>query len=95
MNNPLLTPILEIARRDGLPPRVAENIVRALGQWPAWERPILAPPDSWLWHEMTSLHGTDDPAFQVWLNLPDNELQMTLKGTIEKRGRLVVLPWEP
>jgi hypothetical protein len=94
MESSMLKPIQDIIRRGGPMNHMADRVVRLLEEWPIWDLPIRAPTHSWLWHEMTSMHGVDDTAFQVWLNLPDNQVLMLLRGAIEKRGRLVVLPWE-
>lgn len=94
MDNPLLKPIEEIVRVGGGAKFTAARILKLLEQWPTWERPIEAPAKCWLWHEMTSLHGVYGEDYKVSLNLPLAEAIMHMHGTIEKRGRLTVLPWE-
>lgn len=59
-----------------------------------WNQIIPVPTESWLWHEMTSMHGVYDLAYDVRLDLAANLVAMTLRGAKWKRGRLIVLPWE-
>lgn len=59
-----------------------------------WNKIIRVPQDSWLWHEMTSMHGVYDLNYDVNLYLPSNMVEMTYLGATTKHGRLIVLPWE-
>lgn len=74
--------------------RLRKELEKHIEQRRIWEQPLQVPADSWLWHEVTSLHGTADPAYQVWLKLSENKVLMSLRGAVDKRARLVVLPWD-